>query len=99
MGMFNIREPRRMEHHYIYYDERKEKLRKIEENARRDLGMLDGEETFDPNRIRGKFLESTKHLRRRKQSGAKPVSTPVIIMILVALIILLHYLLTGEWMF
>ena len=88
-----------MEHHYIYYDERKEKLRKIEENARRDLGMLDGEETFDPNRIRGKFLESTKHLRRRKQSGAKPVSTPVIIMILVALIILLHYLLTGEWMF
>ena len=26
MGMFNIREPRRFEHKYIYYDERKERL-------------------------------------------------------------------------
>ena len=40
MGMFTVREPRRFEHKYIYYDERKEKLAKIEEKAKRELGML-----------------------------------------------------------
>ena len=30
MGMFTVREPKRFEHKYIYYDERKEKLAKIE---------------------------------------------------------------------
>ena len=38
MGMFNIREPRRFEHKYIYYDERKERLAKIEEKAK-EAGM------------------------------------------------------------
>lgn len=96
--MFNVREPRKFEHKYIYYDERKEKLRKIEERAKRELGMLE-EEEFDPERIRGKFLESTKHLRRRKQSGAKPVPTTVIVAILVVLLLVLHWLWTGSWFF
>lgn len=96
--MFNLREPRHFEHKYIYYDERKEKLRKIEENAKRDLGMLE-EKDFDPESIRGKFLANTKHLRRRKQSGSKPVPTPVIIAVLVALLLVLHWLWTGSWLF
>jgi len=33
MGMFNVREPRRFEHKYIYYDERKEKLAKFVEGT------------------------------------------------------------------
>ena len=37
MGLFSMRTPRRFEHKYIYYDERKEKLSKIEEKAKRDL--------------------------------------------------------------
>ena len=65
MGMFSIREPRRIEHKYIYYDERKEKLKKIEEKAKRELGL--SEDTFDPENIRGKFIEGTKHLKRRKR--------------------------------
>ena len=41
MGMFNsMRKPRGFNHQYIYVDERKEKLAKMEENAKRDLGML-----------------------------------------------------------
>lgn len=100
MGMFNVREPRRIEHKYIYYDERKEKLRKIEENARRELGMTDEkEEPYNPERIRGKFLESTKYLKRRKESGARPISLPVALILIVVLIIVLRYLLTGEWFF
>lgn len=101
MGMFNIREPKHFEHHYIYYDERKEKLRKIEENAKRELGMVSEEELpYNPEeRIRGKFVENTKHLKRRLDSNSKPVSTPAIVAILVGLLFLLHYLVTGQWFF
>ena len=40
MGMFTMRKPRGFNHPYIYVDERKEKLAKMEESAKRDLGML-----------------------------------------------------------
>ena len=74
MGMFNsgMRKPRRFNHQYIYVNERKEKLDKMEEQAKRDLGMLP-EKEFSPEDIRGKFVEGTTHLKRRKewtQTGA-----------------------------
>ena len=49
MGMFNsgMRKPRRFNHQYIYVNERKEKLDKMEEQAKRDLGMLP-EKEFSP---------------------------------------------------
>ena len=58
MGMFNsMRKPRGFNHQYIYVDERKEKLAKMEENAKRDLGML-------PDLIRRIFeVSSSKVLR------------------------------------
>ena len=89
--MFNVREPRRMEHKYIYYDERKEKLAKIEEKAKRELGMIP-EESFDPERIRGKFVEGTKHLKRRKENGGPAIPLPVAIIAIVALLLLLRWL-------
>lgn len=89
-----------MEHTYIYYDERKERLKKIEENAKRDLGMVEeNEQEFDPNRIRGKFIEGTKHLKRRKEAGSKPIPATVAVALIVGLLILLHYLYSGEWFF
>ena len=72
MGMFAMRKPRGFNHSYIYVDERKEKLAKMEENAKRDLGMLP-EKEFSPEDIRGKFIEGTTHLKRRKESGRKPM--------------------------
>lgn len=99
MGLFNVREPRRIEHKYIYYDERKEKLKEIEENARRELGMIDEEEPYNPERIRGKFIEGTKYLKRRKESGSKPLSLPVALILIAGLLFVMHYLLTGEWFF
>ena len=73
MGMFKMEKPRRFNHQYIYVDERKEKLQKLEEKAKRDLGMLPPKE-FSPEDIRGKFVEGTKHLKRRKESGRKPMT-------------------------
>ncbi|KAA6308332.1 hypothetical protein EZS27_039987, partial [termite gut metagenome] len=61
MGLFNARKPRRFNHQYIYVDERKEKLNKMEEDAKRELGILP-EKEFSPEDIRGKFIEGTKHL-------------------------------------
>ena len=47
MGMFKMREPRKFNHKYIFVDERKEKLEKIVEKAKRDLGMLPPREERD----------------------------------------------------
>ena len=95
MGMFNVREPRRFEHKYIYVDERKERLAKIEERAKRELGMLPQEE-FNPESLRGKFVEGTTHLKRRKENGGPALSVPVAIVLAVLLTILLFNILNGN---
>ena len=94
MGMFSMRKPRAYHHEYIYVDERKEKLQKIEESAKRDLGMLPPKE-FSPEDIRGKFVEGTTHLKRRKESGRKPVHLGVILVIIALLIYLWYAISTG----
>lgn len=95
MNFFRMNKPRGYQHQYIYYDERKEKLAKIEENAKRDLGMLPPKE-FTAEDIKGKFVEATKHLKRRKESGKKPVSYGVLILFIVLLLLLMRFLYTGE---
>lgn len=99
MGMFKSEKPRAFSHQYIYVDERKEKLAKIEENAKRDLGMLPPKESTAEERIRGKFVESTRHLKRRKESGRKPLTYGALLIALAALCYVLHYLVTGELTF
>ncbi|EGJ70416.1 hypothetical protein Bcop_0197 [Bacteroides coprosuis DSM 18011] len=92
--------PRKFNHQYIYVDERKEKLEKMEEQAKRELGMLPEEKKgFNPEDIRGKFIEGTTHLKKRKARGRKPFSMGVILVIIVLLIFLWNYILTGEWSF
>ena len=98
MGMFGIRKPRGFNHQYIYVDERKEKLTKMEEDAKRDLGMLP-EKEFSPEDIKGKFVEATTHLKRRKRSGRKPIHVGIVVIIIALLIYLWHYLMTGSWSF
>jgi hypothetical protein len=99
MGMFKSEKPRAYSHQYIYVNERKEKLNKIEENAKRDLGILPPQESTAEERIRGKFVESTKHLKRRKESGRKPLTYAALLIGIGALCYVLHYLVTGELRF
>ena len=99
MGMFKSEKPRAYSHQYIYVNERKEKLNKIEENAKRDLGILPPQESTAEERIRGKFVESTKHLKRRKESGRKPLTYAALLIGIAALCYVLHYLVTGELSF
>ena len=94
MGMFAMRKHRGFNHSYIYVDERKEKLAKMEENAKRDLGMLP-EKEFSPEDIRGKFIEGTTHLKRRKESGRKPMHLGIILVVMAVLIYLWYAISNG----
>ena len=96
MGLFTMRKPRPFHHEYIYVDERKEKLQKMEEDAKRDLGMIPPTE-FSPEDIRGTFIEGTTHLKRRKESGREPLSYATIFVAIAVLLYILHYLVTGEF--
>ena len=99
MGRFKSEKPRAFSHQYIYVDERREKLTKIEESAKRDLGMLPPKEITAEERIRGRFVEGTKHLKRRKESGRKPLTYAALLVGIAALCYVLHYLVTGELTF
>ena len=93
MGYFKMPEPRRFNHNYIYVDERKEKLAKMEEDAKRDLGMIPPKE-FSPEDIRGKFVEGTTHLKRRKESGRKPMHVGLLLAF-IAILIYFWYAITN----
>lgn len=98
MGYFSMREPRRFNHKYIFVDERKEKLDKIVENAKRDLGMLPPAEETREERIRGAFVNATTHLKRRKEEGVRFSTKTLVVITLIALYVL-HYLVTGNLTF
>ena len=89
-----MRKPRGFNHSYIYVDERKEKLAKMEENAKRDLGMLP-EKDSRPRIVRGKFIEGTTHLKRRKESGRKPMHLGIILVVMAVLIYLWYAISNG----
>lgn len=98
MGYFSVRKPRGFNHKYIFVDERREKLDKIVENAKRDLGMLPPKETGYEERIKEKFVDETSHLKRRKEEGER-FSMKTLLLLLVVMLFLLHYLVTGSLKF
>jgi hypothetical protein len=73
-------------------------LKKIEERAKRELGLLPPKE-IDPEDIRGTFVQGTTHLRRRKESGKKPMTLGVALIIIAVLVFIWHYLQTGSFRF
>ena len=66
----------------------------MEERAKRDLGMLP-EKEFSPEDIRGKFIEGTTHLKRRKESGRKPMHLGIILVGIAVLIYLWYAISNG----
>lgn len=92
MGFFNQRKPRGFSHQYIYVDERRERLKAMEERARRELGLIPEPKKTTEERIRGKFVEQTSHLKRQQEKG-RPSSSKWLIIIAVLLVALLFALL------
>ena len=87
MARFKMREPRKFNHKYIFVDERKEKLDKIVENAKRDLGMLPAKESTFEERIRGSFVGENSHLDRKRANGSRISSRFAVAALLVCLFI------------
>lgn len=92
MKLFKTREPKKFDHKYIFVDERKEKLDRIVENAKRDLGMLPPSEKTCEERIRGAFSDEKSHLSKFKKNGPRISSRFAVGALLVCLFIL-YYLL------
>lgn len=90
-----MRKPRGFQHNYIYYDPRRERLAKIEERAKREMGELPPKE-FEPEDIRGKFVGATHHLAQRKARRHRPLSNGVLVLIIIGLCLLMRYLMTGR---
>ena len=98
MGMFKMRDPRKFNHKYIFVDERKEKLDKIVENAKRDLGMLPPEDKDYRERLKGAFAAENSHVMRRKENGSR-VTTRFAVAALFVCVFILYYLLKGVLYF
>lgn len=98
MGLFTTRKPRTYHHEYIYYNERKEKLKRIEEKAKRELGLLPPE-PINKERIHEAFVNSTTHLKRREERGGDAISPKWLIILFLAALFVLHYLVTDKWTF
>lgn len=92
MGIFNQRKPRGFSHQYIYVDERRERLMAMEERAKRELGMIPEKEKTVEERIRGKFVEQTSHLKRQ-QAKEKKISSKLLVLIAALLAMILYVLL------
>ncbi len=92
-----MRKPRAFNHQYIYVDTRKEKLAKMEEDAKRELGMLPKEDEHKRVEIKGKFSENTVHLKKYKNKTKKPYFAGIALVLIVILVFLWNFILTGEW--
>ena len=98
MGIFKSEKPRAFNHQYIYVDERKERLAKMEENAKRDLGMLPPREEGYSERLQGAFSAENSHVARRKTNGTR-ITTRVAVAALFVCVFLLYYILKGVFIF
>lgn len=96
MGYFKMREPRRFNHKYIFVDERKEKLDKIVESAKRDLGMLPAKEPTYAERIKGAFVGENSHLERKRENGSR-VSSRFAVAALFVCAFVLYYIIKSVY--
>ena len=92
MGFFKQRKPRGFNHQYNYVDERRERLKEMEERAKRELGLIPQAEKTAEERIRGKFVDQTTHLKRQQERGGAS-SSKWLIIIAVLLVALIYALL------
>jgi len=98
MALFKTREPRRFQGVHIYTSERQDKLNRLVAEAKREEQIQRGETpeyTPDIESYRGKFAQNLKKAdpsRRRLHPG-------IAIALIVILLIIWHYLLTGSFRF
>lgn len=84
--------PRRFHHIMIYSDERRKRLKEIEQQARRELGM-EADPQPPEERLKGVFTQQSQRLKQRRKASwmYHPTFLILAIIILAAIWILLQY--------
>ena len=98
MALFTTREPRRFRGVHIYTSERQDKLNRLVAEAKREEQIERGETPAykpDIESYRGKFAQNLK----KANPDRKRLHPGIAIALIVVLIILWHYLLTGSFRF
>lgn len=90
MNLFQQTRPRRFNHKYIYVDERKERLQKIEQQAREKLGLTP-HKPLDREQIHQAFRTTMPHLskKKRRNNGTNQLIQVVLLLFLLALFYLI----------
>ena len=79
MNLFRQPKPRRFEHINIYADDRRERLRRMEQRVREELACKDAGESSSANtqsaeemrrRLHEAFTDDMRHLKRRERRSA-----------------------------
>lgn len=100
MSIFSLgRKPRAFHHVPIFYDERQDRLKEIEDRARRTVKAAQGDSgdkghEMRSEDLRGAFSEMTTHVRRRKERGAHAWSNNIgmLLIIIVVLLVVWYYI-------
>ena len=90
MNLFRQPRPRRFNHKYIYVNERKERLQKIEQQARETLGLTP-HKLLDREQIHQAFRAAMPHLskKKRRNNGANQLIQVILLLFLLALFYLI----------
>ena len=95
MSFFRQPRPRRFHHEYIYVDERKERLQRIEQRAKETLGLAT-HRPVDREQLHEAFKAAMPHMacRKRRHSPARQLlETGFLAFLLVLFSLLLMFLL------
>lgn len=91
MSIFSLgRKPRQFHHVPIFYDERNDRLRAIEQKARHKADQ-DGTQPLQPEDLRGTFVQGTTHLRRSKEHAGRWTNNIGIITVMILALALVWY--------
>ena len=96
MGMFSTRQPRKFRRVSIYTDERKEKLQKLVEQAKRENGEISlDDNSYHTDKVKGTFINFTPRAQRYKENGAR-IGWPLAVILIIVLLIIWKFIMTGT---
>ena len=103
MSIFTVEKPKRFERTNRFSNERKEFLEKRKRQIMLEEGMLPMEELKAEELLRGKFLDSTTHVRRRREKEAdegpnyRSKRIVRILVWMIVLVVLLYWLINSVY--
>lgn len=95
MKYFGSRRPQGFHHTFLYVDEHKDNVRKVEERARRELGM-DNSQDSPSEGLRGTFFRVTQQKRLKRNQFQSMFLIVLFPLIIILLLVFICYILTRS---